>query len=800
MKTYKKYSCLIAFVLMIFSSVSLKAQLETNGSFESTKTGVINSTDVVKGWVIQTAAGVTPAPVYEIVTDVVQQGTKALKVTVNGTGTNLWDIQIVADSIPVYKNGTYNYSIWAKSATSGAQVSFTVGNYAYSEYGAIRPATLQSSRWQRFTMQFTVTDNQKFIRAPIHLSYAGNSGNIIYLDNFQISDVNAPQLPVIVQAESGQLGSNYSILTDNNVKYITPKNNWAGLTSPGDTSRMATYQVTFPDSGTYNLFARLRVGTGAFNDDSFFYAKDFGVKKDTASADWVFVNGVASGGFSDSAAVVDAPGALGNSVWKWVNISKNTFSGVQGATFKVDLSNLTKTFQIGSREDGLDIDKIAFGKANLYFTVGALNNGLPGVTSVQSVDSTLIWKGPALATGQGKFLGNVNNGTQDNAFIKYWNQVTPENAGKWVSVGSSTDTTKWTWSGLDAAYNYAITNKLLFKDHCLIWGAQQPSWISGLTQAQQASYIETWIRQVGLRYPKLDMVDVVNEALVGHNPPDGGGGRANYKDAIGGNGTTGWDWVIWAFQKARKYIPKAKLLLNDYGIINDNSATTTYLTIINLLKDRGLIDGIGVQGHNFELASADTNTLKSNLTRLAATGLPVYITEFDLGNTGDSGTPDDNQQLQYYKKVFPVLWKHPGIKGITFWGYRPGMWATTCYLVNSDGTSRPALTWMAQYIKSNPVGVEKISSSLPSNFTLEQNYPNPFNPTTNIRYSITLTSKVTLKIYDLLGREVQTLVNDEQTPGKYSVSLNAGKLSSGIYFYQLKAGDYSATKKLMLLK
>jgi hypothetical protein len=154
-----------------------------------------------------------------------------------------------------------------------------------------------------------------------------------------------------------------------------------------------------------------------------------------------------------------------------------------------------------------------------------------------------------------------------------------------------------------------------------------------------------------------------------------------------------------------------------------------------------------------------------------------------------------------YKKVFPVLWKHPAIKGITFWGYiQNQMWQPTCYLVNSDGTSRTALTWLMSYIKSNPVGVEKISSSLPSNFTLEQNYPNPFNPTTNIRYSITLTSKVTLKIYDLLGREVQTLVNDEQTPGKYSVSLNAGKLSSGIYFYQLKAGDYSATKKLMLLK
>ena len=105
---------------------------------------------------------------------------------------------------------------------------------------------------------------------------------------------------------------------------------------------------------------------------------------------------------------------------------------------------------------------------------------------------------------------------------------------------------------------------------------------------------------------------------------------ANYKNALGGKGVTGWDWVIKSFELARKYIPNAKLLINDYGIINDNSATTSYIQIINLLKDRGLIDGIGVQGHRFALESANTTTLKNNLDRLAATGLPIYISEFDL--------------------------------------------------------------------------------------------------------------------------------------------------------------------------
>ncbi len=381
--------------------------------------------------------------------------------------------------------------------------------------------------------------------------------------------------------------------------------------------------------------------------------------------------------------------------------------------------------------------------------------------------------------------------------------MTPENAGKWGSVGVSTDTTQWTWSGLDAQYNYAMTNHLIFKDHCLIWGAQQPSWISTLDSATQYHYIETWIRNVGQRYPNTALIDVVNEALPGHNPPDGGGSpaRANYEQALGGTGTTGWDWVINSFVMARKYLPNTKLLINDYGIINSNTATDTYLQIINLLKNRGLIDGIGVQGHRFELESADTNTLKSNLDKLAATGLPIYITEFDLGNLSNSGTPNDLQQLQLYQKIFPILWQHPGVKGITIWGYKEGLvWQTTTYLERSDGTARPALLWLANYIKNNPVGVEKTVSGIPTSFQLDQNFPNPFNPTTTIRYSVPSASKVSLKVFDLLGRQVQTLVDETQMPGQYTVTLDARTLSSGVYFYRLNAGSFSQTKKLVLMK
>ncbi|MHB9011444.1 MAG: T9SS type A sorting domain-containing protein [Ignavibacteriaceae bacterium] len=92
------------------------------------------------------------------------------------------------------------------------------------------------------------------------------------------------------------------------------------------------------------------------------------------------------------------------------------------------------------------------------------------------------------------------------------------------------------------------------------------------------------------------------------------------------------------------------------------------------------------------------------------------------------------------------------------------------------------------------------SSNVPTNYALFQNYPNPFNPTTVIKYSVPQLSKVTLKVYDILGREIKILVDEEKSAGNYQVQFNATKLSSGVYFYRMQAGGFVVTKKLVLLK
>ena len=106
----------------------------------------------------------------------------------------------------------------------------------------------------------------------------------------------------------------------------------------------------------------------------------------------------------------------------------------------------------------------------------------------------------------------------------------------------------------------------------------------------------------------------------------------------------------------------------------------------------------------------------------------------------------------------------------------------------------------------NADGTFRFSSSAevhfdgPINFVLYQNHPNPFNPSTVISFELGVSSNVSLKVFDLLGREVETLVQEKMNPGEHEVRFDATRFASGIYFYRLKAEGFTATKKLLLLK
>lgn len=386
-----------------------------------------------------------------------------------------------------------------------------------------------------------------------------------------------------------------------------------------------------------------------------------------------------------------------------------------------------------------------------------------------------------IAEGKPKFLGSVYSQSQKVGFANYWNQVTPENAGKWGSVEPGRDNMNWT--ELDSAYALAKDNGFPYRHHVLIWGNQQPAWIENLPPAEQLEEIKEWFQAVAARYTDIDFVEVVNEAL--HDPPNSPGmGGGNYINALGGSGTTGWDWVLESFRLARQYFPNSQLLINDYNIVNSTPNTNQYLQIIGLLQAEGLIDQIGVQAHAFS-TGASTTLMKANLDALAATGLPLYVTEMDIDG------PTDQVQLNSYQRIFPLFWEHPAVKGITMWGFRPGMWRTAqrAYLIGEDGvTERPALLWLRGYVENTILSTHSLAPSA-DHITI---FPNPISSQEIRVEGIDRLQRI--ELLDLSGRKLWAA-----SPESNFIRIEA-PLDSGLYILLLYDEQYVYAKKVVVGK
>ena len=227
------------------------------------------------------------------------------------------------------------------------------------------------------------------------------------------------------------------------------------------------------------------------------------------------------------------------------------------------------------------------------------------------------------------------------------------------------------------AYNYAIQHNIPFKQHTFVWGNQAPNWINSLSASEQAAEIEEWIRDFCARYPKTAIIDVVNEATPGHAPA----GFA--QNAFGSN------WIIRSFQLARQYCPNAILVLNDYNVLSWD--TDKFIQMATPVVNAGVVDALGEQAHGLEGQSL--SSLQSKLNQVAALGLPIYITEYDVAKT------NDQEQLQILQTQFPLFHNHPSVAGITMWGYVVGnTWVNGSGLILSDGTKRPAMTWLMNYL------------------------------------------------------------------------------------------------------
>ncbi|MBQ8867958.1 MAG: endo-1,4-beta-xylanase [Bacteroidaceae bacterium] len=295
-----------------------------------------------------------------------------------------------------------------------------------------------------------------------------------------------------------------------------------------------------------------------------------------------------------------------------------------------------------------------------------------------------------LSTNPDKFLGNITTrGSVESGGEKYhtlWNQITPENESKWSSIEGSRD--RFNWGGCDNAYNYSVQHGFPFKFHTLVWGSQYPSWMDNLSATEQYKEIVEWMDAVKQRYPDLPMIDVVNEAVPGHAP-------APYKAALGGDGKTGYDWIIKAFEMAYERWPDAILIYNDYNTFQWQKSQ--FIDLVKILRDAGApVDAYGCQSH--DLTDMNVTSFKSAMTEIQnALKMPMYSTEYDIGTT------DDALQLQRYKEQIPYMWEADYCAGITLWGYIYGAtWTTDGNSgIIRNGADRPAMTWLREYMQTD---------------------------------------------------------------------------------------------------
>ncbi len=293
-----------------------------------------------------------------------------------------------------------------------------------------------------------------------------------------------------------------------------------------------------------------------------------------------------------------------------------------------------------------------------------------------------------LAKGQSKFFGCTMAGLKnegmmpDTLFSTYWNQATPENAGKHGLCETSRNV--YEPKALDEIYAFCLDHHIPFKEHTfLFWccGAEA-KWLLELSDADIRAEMEVWIQYFFNRYPQTAYVEVVNEPFQSPPPP-------KIRQALGGDAD--FAWVRWMYRKARKYAPAdCALWINENNVLKGGARVAKYKQLISLLQTDGTIDGVGMQGHWLE--NIDPDTLQNTLNQMDDLGLPLYITEYEVDEA------DDKVQQAIWAAQFPVMWEHPAVKGVTLWGYKEGhMWRENGYLVHTNGSERPAMTWLKKY-------------------------------------------------------------------------------------------------------
>ncbi len=319
--------------------------------------------------------------------------------------------------------------------------------------------------------------------------------------------------------------------------------------------------------------------------------------------------------------------------------------------------------------------------------------------------STFSFASVGMADGATKFLGNTTTfGEIPDDYGTYWNQITPENECVWGHVEKTRG--EYDWTGCDLAYNWAKANNAHFTFHTLLWGSQNPQWLIKLDVDETKKAWTDWIDAVKEHYPDLEMIEVVNEAVKSGNNYHSSFTSSKLVEALGGD-SGNYEFVVTAFKMARERWPEAILIYNDYNTIQWQKVEG--IDLLKKIKAQGApVDAYGMQFHETTAQGTGYYCLNTSLLKRSLyeaheqTGLPIYITQYDVGSI------DDEFQKKCYQEHLPILMETDYVAGITLWGYIYGKtWLSCngleqgCSGLIKDGVERAAMTWLKEYF-NNP--------------------------------------------------------------------------------------------------
>ena len=440
------------------------------------------------------------------------------------------------------------------------------------------------------------------------------------------------------------------------------------------------------------------------------------------------------------------------------------------------------------------------------------------------------------------FIGGTTQSTFWDTFSEEilnneFSYITPANDFKQTQIHPEPGIYKWTIS--DTWVQKAKDNNQVIRMHSPI-SPQCSKWAKddNRTAEELLQNLEEYVTAICQRYngeENILWMDVVNETIDKNTgewfgPKPGTDKWENPWTIIGfdttDDGLNPPLYINRAFELANQYAPNIKQIINQHGTMND-AAWDKVKALVAYLREKGRrVDGIGFQGHvdvGWEKGVNDKGV--NNIVALGnlidwahANNLEFHITENNVFlRNGNEGKWEE--QAETYRAIVKTLLSKRN-SGVVTWNtwmlrdYCGQSGALTPSLFNKDGSAKPAYYAVQEVLEDTVSTDVKENKIVSDKFELSQNYPNPFNPTTTIKYSITHLSIpsregkeqsgrgvfVKLSVYNILGKEMATLVNKKQKPGVYKVHFNADNLPSGVYFYKINVGNFNQVRKMILLK